>query len=526
MLPRFLVRTGRTATTKAPKKLPPAPKKLDVGTVVPKKPKLPPVKIEPSRVQTETLRTKAMRRSKPERRRVFDRFNTEFHQARSEPTRAIKALMISKAMRELNGQMKSRPMPSAVGMDLLTKLSYVQLPVETTSFPLTIGQDPVSMLPTGSVQCQLVEDFRQTLSLADLAKLPRSVLPGTGFQVWHLASEDGGTKKGLVFTGTNSVGPNRDGTLGREHSTGALANTTKGGVGFGVIPHWLDLPGNPLSKHLPDVTFIAGHSLGAALAQEAMLARLEMSGTPPRGWFASASCLSRPCSEQWVQNAMQMFFVGSSQDPVRQAGTWKYPGLELIASPLDLPVSSGIGNSMLDGLITQHGAEIPTLLWSRGDELNFSERLQTSVGEPFDGGLPIDQLMVELADLGRPLVASKMFTGTSVENVMAALEKYGLDEPLYEKGSTVRGPAYAYGVHLTHELLASELVSACYVAAPYETLQAIGSCGREFLSKPETAMEKLVNRLPLDEVQIMVENDTKSVLPSIAKLNQQMRELF
>lgn len=457
-----------------------------------------------------------------------------FADVRSSPSLAAKLDFVSETIPKYLASF-GEAVPTPMVMDMLTMSSYLNLK-GAAGFTCELGADPMHLFPglaLGTpVQFELKDSFRQELSMVELAKLPRDLLPAPGGQVWQVSTKGRDSRNLVFFTGTNSVGPNRDQTLTKCDATGALANASDLGIGSGALQYWLSQPEHALAKAWDAVDMVAGHSLGGAVAQEAMLAKLAMTDDPEArsrlsGWFASAPCLSKPCGPLWEDSAAQMLFTGSAQDPVRQSGVYKYPGLEVISRMLDLPISKGLGNSNTDGLLTQHGALTSTLLLARGDSIRFKDRAGTSLTESFDGGLPFDILISELGDKLRPAVAPKLFTPTSVEQVMLDFDRFGLAEDLYPASNpTERGSKYAYGVHLADTLLGSELVTAAYIANPEATLRAVLAAGPELFSDPKAGLSDLLERLPLRDVQITVANDTGKLLPALSKINETARQAF
>lgn len=404
--------------------------------------------------------------------------------------------------------------------DLFHMMSYLHLPGRAR-FETTLANGSTNILGlTGPVAVELVGQHNQRLDLASLASIPWGVMPGTGFHVWNLRSK-GKSHNAVVFRGTNSFGPSRDVKLGPTVATGALANGAKDGIGSGVVQSWLAAKDHPLAKLFPKIDLVGGHSLGAALGQELLAERLASGSTDTFGYFGSAPHLSRPHSPAWDRASERIFFVKSAQDPVPLGGSYKYPGREIVSGFGDLPVQPGFVGSSFDGLVTQHGAPISLLKSMRGDTLEFTRRdASPRLDGPQDPeSFPLDVLLSEAADLVRPWVTPLAFTPVPLEKVMLDAHDLGL-ERLFTDGERAgpRGVDYAYFIHLTDRVLASEWVAARYVASPAETMLAIAEARDAIRASPEQGLKALRAKLAGIEPAVHVADDTMKAVRGVFEL--------
>ncbi len=410
-----------------------------------------------------------------------------------------------------------------VANDALVQLSYMELQ-NGTKFDLTLSPGQANLFglkKTGKVSFELVDQFTQTVDQRGIAALPKDTPVGTGYHIWKIKHAEGETHA-VVFRGTNSDGARRDVKLGDKAGTGATANSTYADVGAGVAEHFLALPGSPLKKYAEKIGAVIGHSLGGALAQHYVRGRIERGESVPHAYFASAPGMNKPAPEGW--DGAKSFYAFSRQDPVVLAGSYSYPGKYLNPGMGGVPVSGGLADSTGDGLLSQHGSAVGSLVLMRDGDVAFKAQEQTHHAKATAFAM-LDYMRVFAVDMAfKPLLR---------ERVLRHLDSFGLTRELAPTSDPKgpRGKELAYLNEAATALIqGSPLVAAHYQAAPELTLRTIAAQAETLKTNPELGRENVRKALILHgEIDVsaraMGSTDSLSLnkdLRKVAAIHEQM----
>jgi hypothetical protein len=445
------------------------------------------------------------------RSEAFDAYNKmdkAFHAARASKDPSVKEEFVTKQVPAYFAALRDSgvKVDGAMVHDMMIQLGYMNMR-PGVGFKVEIDGDKTGMfkVPEGqtrTVNVQLIDKHRQPLDFDGLAKLTQGTKPGPGFNIWNMSSGSE-SHLGVNFIGTSSVGRNRDATLSDSLATGSLANASKTGVGSGNAEMWMKDSAVPLGKYADSLSFVTGHSLGAAIAQD--FADMQVKADRRTiGYFAAAPGLSRPQSKQWEANRDNFLYSHAKQDPITLAGLHSWSGREIVGGILDLPVQPGLGNSSIDGVGMQHGAQPATLLALRDGQVP-DPTARKAVGP---------NAFWRMTDGQRPNFAHKIFAEIPAEKASRFLETMGYGGTA--KPGQPQGKDHAFNVSMVQLLSKTELGFTAMERNPDGALHALMMSRDAIIADPKMGMRmlamNLMASLPFEDFSsAMPKNDLRTI---------------
>ncbi len=441
--------------------------------------------------------------------------NIAFYNAKQSLDPAVKRAYVEVEIPKLFSALRAnnRKIDVTHVFDMLNRIGYLNAPVGSR-FQVEIDNDLSDLFPVPPGETRVINVRLRAAHLQSAeAKLEHGASPSPGFKVFDLQSGDR-THTAIAFIGTTSVGPSRDATLGDHIATGAFANANPSGIGVGNAEAFATLLQKKAPRLYSGIDIVIGHSLGSAVAQAFAEYRMRMGYPPPFGFFAGSPHLNSPESPDWKKNARRFLFVQSGQDPIPLGGTTKRSGIEIKSPWGDLPVTTGLTNSLFDAAVTQHGAE-PNLLTMARDGESPKPTLRTGTIPGF-GTRALDAL--------RPLVARAAFTPTSVERSversMALID--GVPGLAGQHVAGVLDANRQLNIQVMRRLMTTELGATALQAHGPDTARLLVETSDAIRENPEEGLKvlgrKLVRLVAISDVTMPAKTNLLELTESVKAL--------